>query len=208
MFCSKDCLETAKKTFLQYEWECRTDDVNHRVFREALAFCDGSFDKLNQLFEDPELSRKTIFDFDLSDEKDTMHNYHLLLAFNGLFEGPFHRDMEYIKHSPGLNFLKKPKEKEIAQAFMLRTFKILTMNSFGIEWHSRGHNNESIASTMLLFGGLMNMSCLPNVDWLYVDNRFVFVVRQPIEKGEQLFISHGYVNLTEKILIFNFFSLA
>jgi hypothetical protein len=189
MFCSKDCKDTADKGFLKAEFAIKFADFNHRILNEALDTVDGSFEKLNLLLNDPELSNKTIFDFDFTDVNNPRHNYFKLLAFNGLFKGPFVRDMHYIESHPCLELLNH-EEKEIAKKFLLQTFKILTMNQFGLEWHDRPQRPD-MGSAILLFGGLLNTCCFSNVDWINVDEKFVFFTRRTVQKDEQLFLSQG-----------------
>jgi hypothetical protein len=59
-------------------------DLIQRILHESLVICSGSYDKLKQLMIDPELSNKTIFDFDFSNPDDPMFKFHQLVAFNGL----------------------------------------------------------------------------------------------------------------------------
>lgn len=202
MFCSKQCKETATSTFLQAENDSKSHDIKQRMLFEALAICGGSFDALKQLMDDTELSRKTIFDFDLSDPKDPMYRHHLLESITSLSMIPVVKDdiVRYMKRHPALDLLTSEKDKKIAHDFLLHAYKILTVNSFGIEWvipaRPKDYNRASV-NTMLAgdglcpFGSLMNHSCSPNVDRLVVDNKFVFYVRRPIKKGQQLFTCYG-----------------
>lgn len=200
MFCSKMCLEIAMKNFFKMELDTNMRDINQRMFSEALIIC-GSFGKLKNLIEDPELSTKTIFDFDFSNPNDPLYKYNMLLAFHGLSPGPILEDMEYIKNHPLLIMLKNEDERNIAKAFMLRVFRILTINSLGLDWYAPVENEDKhlisaidrvkVGSGLLPFGALLNHSCVQNVDRLVVDNKFVFFVRRPIQKGEQLFITYG-----------------
>lgn len=202
MFCSKECKETATKTFLQAENDTKLHDIKQRMLFEALAICDGSFEKLKQLMTDTELSRKTIFDFDLNEPSDPMYRYNLLLTLNSLSMIPnVKKDIvRYLERHPALDLLTNRQDREIAKDFLLHSFKILTVNSFGVEWvipaKPKDCNKDSI-NTLLAgdglcaFGSLMNHSCYPNVDRLVVDNKFVFYVRRPIKKGQQLFTCYG-----------------
>lgn len=202
MFCSNKCMETATATFLQAENDSKMLDIKQRMLFEALAVCEGSFEKLSQLMTDPELCNKTIFDFDLSDPSDSLYKYNLLVAINSLAQTSTASNevIRYLSHHPILDLLSCHKDKEIAKAFLLRSYRILTNNSFGIEWvvpaRPSDANKDSV-NTILAgdglcqFGSLLNHSCIPNVDRVFVENKFVFYVRRPIAKGQQLFICYG-----------------
>jgi SET domain-containing protein len=42
----------------------------------------------------------------------------------------------------------------------------------------------------LCFGGLLNHSCIPNVEVVSVDDKVAYYVVRPIKAGEQLFVSY------------------
>lgn len=202
MFCSKNCMDEATSTFLQAENDSKVHDIKQRMLFEALAICGGSFDKLKQLMEDPELSNKTIFDFDLNDVNDPNYKYNMLLSINSLAQiGVVKREIvKYMDRHPALDLFESREEKQIAKAFMIRAFRILTVNSFGVEWvipaKPKDRDQESVNTRLAgdglnAFGSLMNHSCIPNVDRVIVENKFVFFVRRPIKSGQQLFTCYG-----------------
>lgn len=201
MFCSSLCAE-AGMTFHQAEVTLRCIDFTQRILLEALSICNGSFDKLLTLIDDPTLSSKTIFDFDWNDTENIKNRMHGLLAFNSLQLGPISDDLDYCQTHPVLALFKSEREKDIGKAFMVRIARILTVNCYCLDWmapqgESDGSlflsstNRMEVGSSILIFGSLFNHSCAPNIDRTLVDNKFVFVVRRPIWKGEQLFISYG-----------------
>lgn len=200
MFCSQDCMQEATKTFHQAEVILRCIDFTQRILLETLSICDGSFDKLLSLTEDPAMTTKTIFDFDWNDEKNVKNKLHGLLAFNSLQLGPISDELSYVETHPVLNLFNDEREKGIAKAFMTRVARILTVNCYSLDWwvpkrqedsFLSSSNKMKIGSAMLIFGSLFNHSCAPNIDRMFVDNKFVFIVRRPINEGEQLFISYG-----------------
>lgn len=177
-------------------------DIKQRMLFEALAVCGGSFAKLKELMEDKELSNKTIFDFDLSNPKDPLYRYNLLLTVNSLAQVASVSDevLRYLSIHPVLDTIENESDKEIAKEFLKRCFRILTVNSFGIEWvipaKPRDRDKDSINTKLAgdglcQFGSLLNHSCSPNIDRVFVDNKFVFYVRRPILKGQQLFTCYG-----------------
>lgn len=202
MFCSTQCIETATKTFLQAENDSKMHDIKQRMLFEALAICGGSFNKLKRLMDETDLEKKTIFDFDLNDPNDPLYKYNLLTCISSLtqVQSVSNEVVRYLSHHPVLDLIKDNDDKEVAKAFLLRSFRMLTVNSFGIEWvvpaRPRDTNKDTIVTKLAgdglcQFGSLLNHSCSPNIDRVFVDNKFVFFVRRPIQKGQQLFTCYG-----------------
>ena len=201
MFCSSRCAELGKKIFHEAEVTLRCIDFTQRILLEALEICDGSFDKLSTLVNDPSTASRSFFDFDWSDPDNVKHKMDGLLTFNSLQLCPVNDELDYVQTHPVLNLFKTEREKEIAKGFMTRIARILTVNSYGLDWWSPKMSDEDlsaltsskmkIGSAILIFGSLFNHSCAPNIDRMIVDNKFVFIVRRPIKMGEQVFISYG-----------------
>lgn len=198
MFCSNECIDVATKTFFHAENESKMHDIKQRMLFEALDICGGSFDKLKQLMDATDLGKKTIFDYDLSNPNDSLYKYNLLTSIMSLSQISSMPNgvLTYLSHHPVLDTIKNEDDKEIARNFLLRCFRILTVNSFGIEWVvparsrdiDKNNINTKLAGDGLCpFGSLLNHSCTPNVDRIFVDNKFIFFVRRPILKGQQLF---------------------
>lgn len=203
MFCSNFCKNEALRNFHQQEVTLRCIDFTQKILLEALQICDGSFDKLLSLCEDPCLSSQTFFEFDWNDSKNVKNKLHGLLAFNSLQLSPISDELDYVQTHPVLSLFESEREKEIAKTFMIRIARILTVNCYSLDWWSPkkdsdensllSSNKMKVGSAILIFGSLFNHSCAPNIDRMIVDNKFVFVVRRPINQGEQLFISYGWV---------------
>lgn len=202
MFCSNECIDVATKTFFHAENKLKMHDIKQRMLFEALAICDGSFNKLNELMDATDLDKKTVFDFDSSNLNDPLYKYNALMSIMSLSQiaTVSSEVVTYLSHHPVLESITDEAYKEIAKRFLLRCFRILTVNSFGIEWvvpaRPRDFTKDSIITKLAgdaicLFGSLINHSCSPNVDRIFFDNKFVFFVRRPIYKGQQLFISYG-----------------
>lgn len=162
---------------------------------------EGGGDKLEQLNIDAELKQKTIFDFDFSNPDDSLFRYHQLLAYNGLKPGPKIPEIEMMKRHPVLQLIKNDRERKIAQRYLERTLLIMSVNSEGLDWQTVEKNDNGqlaksldvmkVGSGIRLFGSLINHSCIPNVARTIVDNKFVFFVKRPIQKGQQLFTTYG-----------------
>lgn len=202
MFCSKECIEVATKTFFRTENMLKMHDIKQRMLFEALAICGGSFDKLNQLMDATDSKKSTVFDFDLNNPQHPLYKYNLLMSIMSLSQIATVPDevVTHLSRHPVLKTIGDELDRKIAQRFLLRSYRILTVNSFGIEWvvpaRPRDFTKDSIITklagdALCLFGSLMNHSCIPNIDRIFVDNKFVFFVRRPIQCGQQLFVSYG-----------------
>ncbi len=202
MFCSEECIDVATNTFFHADYKLKMHDIKQRMLIESLAICGGSFNKLKQLMDATDLRKQTVFDFDLTNPNDPLYKYNLLTTIMSLSQiaTVSNEVVRYLSHHPILDWINDEADKEIAKRFLLRCFRILTVNSFGIEFvvpaRPRDITKNSIITKLVgdaicLFGSLMNHSCSPNVDRIIVDNKFVFFVRRPISKGQQLFISYG-----------------
>ena len=202
MFCSQTCKNIAKENFHETEVSLRCIEFTQKILLEALKICDGSFEKLATLNDDPSLSSQTFFDFDWSDNENVKNRVHGLLAFNALQLGPVTGELSYVENHPILEIFKTDSDKKIAKEFMVRVARILSVNCYSIDWLTpKKIDDESsvledttkmkIGSSILIFGSLFNHSCVPNIDRMFVENKFVFMVRRPIKEGEQLFISYG-----------------
>lgn len=202
MFCSQACKIIATENFHNVEVDLRCMDFTQKILLETLKICEGNFDKVAALIEDPNLSSQTFFEFDWNDDESMKKQLHGLLAFNALQLGPITDELSYVNDHPILEIFQKEREKEIARAFMLRVARILSVNCYSIDWLTpikvddessflESSHKMKIGSAILIFGSLFNHSCAPNIDRMIVDNKFVFVVRRPIKEGEQLFISYG-----------------
>lgn len=201
MFCSQQCLEEASKNFHEAEVRLRCIDFTQKILLEALSICSGSFDKLQTLIDDPALGSKTVFDYDWNLASNAKNKMHGLIAMNSLQLGPISDELRYVDDHPVLNLFESAREKQIGRNFMSRVGRILTVNCYSLDWRTpKQADDESalerattmkVGSALLIFGSLFNHSCAPNIDRMIVDNSFVFIVRRPIRKGEQLFISYG-----------------
>lgn len=202
MFCSNDCMEAASEIFPEFECGSKLGEVCHRMLCKALIICDGSFEKLKQLVENPESSSRTVFDFDFGDVNDPQYKYHQLLAFNSLIAYATTKNNECVEHHPVLRLLDDEEEREIVKNFFHRLVRIIEWNSIGLDWHVPLQHDEApgegeilkrfdIGAGILLFGSLFNHSCVQNVDRLVVDNKIVFYAKESIPKDQQLFINYG-----------------
>lgn len=195
-------MDEATKTYQHIETKVTEFKFQQRIFFKFLAICGGSYDKLQQLMDDPKLSNKTVFDFDFSNLEDPQFKYHQLIVFNSLFQGRVKADdVKSIANHPLLQLIDAEKKKKTARNFLQRVKRITVANNYGLDWLTSKMRvgkflettNETfdIGAGLCLFGSLFSHSCVPNLDRILIDNKIVFTVRRPIAKGEQLFCSYG-----------------
>lgn len=63
------------------------------------------------------------------------------------------------------------------------TFMLHTMELPGLKLKHKGRS-------IPLFGSLINHSCDPNVQTIFVDNKIVFYILKPVKENEELFVSY------------------
>lgn len=195
MFCSKECMKKAEP-YLKEETKKRHSNFYWRVLYKSLDICGGSFEKLKEIMRIscPELSNKSVFDFDFSNSDDPLFDYNLLLSVNSLKQEPMikndHADTMVEESTASL--FEDLDERHIAKAFMTRFFQISQKNAFAFSWLNPSAPHEKVIGKGIFpFGSLINHSCISNVSAQVVDNKFVFYAKLPIAKDNQLLISYG-----------------
>lgn len=205
MFCSKSCFDSSWTKF--HKFECASldqslDNDNEydlmilKIVFESLKHC-GSLDKMQALLGDPKLNA-TVFDFDLNNKKSNeQHEKNLLKAVYSLKKGPTSDEdlnmAEWIVDLPILTLLCKTKpQRDFLKNFVLKVMGIIDRNSYIFYCPSLNSSyiNEEVGSGVFPFASLINHSCSPNLYRVFVDNKQVFVVKKPIEAGQQLFVGY------------------
>ena len=202
MFCSKKCLEYGKDKYM-----CATDEEFHifpRFMLQILDAVNGDMKRMKQMIEDPLLAKKKILDYDISDPTDPDLLLKQFYAMNSLLMGNMGERVKHIiEDHPILERWELKEEKEIAKAFMTHIANMVN-NGVGYDWWELKIENEKIKpkscshrTTLCIGNGIFPFSsffshaCSFNCERLGVDNKFVILVRLPIKKGEQLFITYG-----------------
>ncbi len=199
MFCSEKCSSDARKSFHNYE--CPIIDtlltsgvmqMSMRIFFQSLAMFNGSIDDMEKFFKTNEDASATIYeDVDSNDEMTAKNNLIFLLCLA-------RNTNNYGCDSPEKLFKKHPKLSHIWQSngsfirkFILRTLQIGDSNFHGIcGWsvsESARHTPKMIGIGCYPFMSLINHSCAPNINRIYVDDKMILLVERPIQKGEQIF---------------------
>lgn len=203
LYCSKACKEKAVKIYNLEKFRLREMDDVQRSLYEALDMCEGSYKKLEQLLDDPELAKKTIFDFKWKNMEEKQRKFLSLVAINGLVgspEGSRFKEQDKCSHVL-LDSLNDKEHKRIAMRFMQRLKIISTLNAIGLDGHAFDIENpekkleifetKSAGTGILIFGSLLNHSCDHNVNRMTVGSKVVFYANRSIAKGEQLFVNYG-----------------
>lgn len=202
MFCTQSCLESSWNRFHKYECgsldQSLDNDNEYDIMIMKIVFeslnCCGSLEKLQALLGDSKLTA-TVFEFDLNDTKTKEKN--LLKAVYSLKKGPTSDEdlsmAEWITDLPIFTSLCKTKsQREFLKSFVIKVMGIIDRNSyiFYCPALNSSYVNEEIGSGVFPFASLINHSCSPNLYRVFVDNKQVFVVKKPIEAGQQLFVGY------------------
>ena len=205
MFCSKECLEYGKDKYM-----CATDEefgIVPRILLQVLDYFKGDMKKIKSIIKDPEIFKKTIFDFDMSNSDDPNNFLHQFIALNSLQKDNQSNKMNLlINNHPILErWAASSNDQEIAKNFM-KSITDIVCNSLGYDWWQLQKKGDALLPKSQLCGGIsimhvgngifpfssfFNHSCNFNLERFAVDNKLIIWVRKPIKKGEQLFISYG-----------------
>lgn len=201
MFCSRSCLDYSKDKYM-----CAADEefsIIPRIMLQALEMWDGDLEILKTFIENPQLRNKTVFDFDLSDDRGRVMSQ--LISINSLQTNNASMDLnEYIGRHPILQRWKTDEEREKVKS-ILRHITDITFNSLGFDWWELSFDGDHLVRKsskrrdhMLVGYGiypvssLFNHQCHFNADRISIDNKLVIFVRFPIREGQQVFINYGY----------------
>lgn len=89
------------------------------------------------------------------------------------------------------NIFKTQQQRNFLINFVTKMIGVLNRNSFTMDWDSTYMPQTSSSSCGIFpFTSLLNHSCSPNLQRIFVDDKIVLVARRPIEAGEQLFICY------------------
>lgn len=206
MFCSPLCLKSA---WLRYhKFECGALDTSldndneydmmiFKVVLESLSLC-GSLEKLQTTLSEVK-PNQSLFDFDLkSATKNEDREKLRFKAICTLKKGPTSKEdiamADWIVEShPALSSVYKTvAQKDFLRNFVIKVMGITDRNSYILSSASLKAPNveEELGSGVFPFSSLINHSCSPNLYRLLVDNKQVFIVKKPIEAGQQLFVGY------------------
>lgn len=201
MFCSEKCLNDAKESFHNYECPINnlllTSGVMQmamRIFFQSLAMFDGSIIEFERFFNENESLAASVYDFNSSNPDNRLIARNNLISLICLARN----DNDYVGDSPEKLFKIHPQlsymwesNEAFIRRFILRTLQTGDCNFHGIcGWSLKKYANQTpqmIGIGCYPFMSLINHSCAPNINRIYVDDKMLLVVERPIKKGEQLF---------------------
>jgi len=199
MFCSDDCKDSAMKLFHCYECpiverllKSGIMQLAMRIFFQSLAIFGGSVDDLKQFLESNSDS-KCMYDFDFSSNDELSKAKSNLLAMYHLTRS---NDI-CLSDSPEKLLIDHPALKDVwlqnesfIRMFITRILQVGDCNFHGIcGWSIKKEiqQPQMIGIACYPYISLVNHSCAPNVNRIYVEGKMFLLCERPIKKGEQLF---------------------
>lgn len=199
MFCSQQCLQSAQEAFHYYE--CPIIDVllksgimqmACRVFFQALSIFKGTIEDLQAFLTEFNNPKASVYDFDFSktfeEDKNFLISLFCLTRSGNICEND--SPERIFRDHPQL--AKEWKTHEVfIRSFILTVLQVGDSNFHGIcGWSLKKYENQTpqmIGIGCYPFISLVNHSCAPNVNRIYVEDKMLLLVERPIKKGEQLF---------------------
>lgn len=192
MSCSQACHDTTAKKDIdsvamiqnELDWKI-VKMVQIKNDSEAIA---GNFEKLESLFYE---NSKTIFDFDLNDVQQVESQTNLLKCAVSLIGGTTSKVDKNIEIFKLMLGSRNDKERAFFVRFIDHLMNVCQKTQFSLNiFDEVAGRFEKIGNCLLPFGGLINHSCDPNLFWISVEGKFVYIVAKPIRAGEQLFLCY------------------
>lgn len=201
MFCSENCMRMAYKTFHKYE--CPIIDLvlksgimqmAVRTFFQALSMFNGSIDELEKFLIENKNPSASVYDFDFTTHDEATIAKSFLLSLYCLTKS----DKVCESDSPEMLVKLHPQlaetwisHEKFIRKFILKILQVGDSNFHGIcGWSLKKYENQfpqMIGIGCYPFISLINHSCAPNVNRIYVEDKMMLLVERPIKKGEQLF---------------------
>lgn len=180
MYCSTACEEEyARINELHADLP---DNILFTTTRKALSIC-GGYDELNEAYFDT--TKRTVFDYDFSDPNDSEVNLKRFKCVASLRQIEINTIEllgklmpEIIQYSILLKTMNLPSHHEsILNKFFKKSLQIASCNALSLKF----------SYALLIFLPLINHSCDPNIDVIYVDGHYAAIVNRPLKAGDQLY---------------------
>ena len=208
MFCSENCQQKAMAGLHQFRCKMTNSDfaeqfeiVFHKLIK-CLAVFDYNVEELKTFLK---INKgKTLFDYDLSDTNDPMHDKYIISLWTSLTNSQNKCDRalssfrirfaDIVKRIPKLNQLWNTDEHFLANLLFEIIFNRSglavqeSMNKFQDE-NSAGEKTivvENTGSASYLLPGMLNHNCDPNVKIVIISNKTVTYACKPIKKGSEI----------------------
>lgn len=196
MFCNDECMQAAIDSFHRYECPIINSLMKSgimqmalRTFFQALSIFKGSIEDLQKFLLEND-KNFSVYDFDFTevDSKSFLLSLYSLTKSRKVCEQDSPEAL--LKNHPLLSEIWKSHETFI-RGFIQRVLQIGDSNFHGIcGWSLKKYENQvpqMIGIGCYPFISLVNHSCAPNVNRIYVEDNMLLLVERPIRKGEQLF---------------------
>lgn len=202
MFCSEGCKENDTYHHIPCSRgsSCFVSNCVLRLKHKVLQIA-GSTQQMIDIITKGRKSNKTVFNYDLSVQRDSEYKKKLLRAVSMLSEArsgaakslkEFTR-AELLEGMSASSF----EEEELLLKAIGKIFNIYSTNSFTLYENSKTTNfltEVVVGAGLFPFLSLLNHSCDPNMSVITFDNKSVLISKRPIKAGEQLFVSYGPVS--------------
>lgn len=200
MFCNEECFQSALSSFHFYE--CPINErllksgvmqMALRTFFQALSMFKGSIEDLEKFVQEND-NQTSVYDFDFSDPSDPnvdkMHFASMYSLSRNINKASSDSPEMLLKDHP-LVLEAWRTHGDFITTFVRRVLLIGDSNFHGIcGWSIKKYENQfpqMIGIGCYPFISLVNHSCAPNVNRIYVEDKMLLLVERPIKSGEQLF---------------------
>jgi hypothetical protein len=156
------------------------DDV--KLLSEIVALCDGQ-KKFEELIGKKNNIKDlvTVFKYNLNNPKDKKYNHKIASC---LLELPISSNHHPV--NADLCYIRRNLPKNAAD----HVLDILYMNNVTHTFCDNKGSSHNDSASIPLFANLINHSCLPNAFPVFVDNKIVICISEPIKAGDQIFCSY------------------
>lgn len=201
MFCSEKCKRFSMENFhgefckLFKIHPCAVSNMNMKTFIRFLSWIKN-FDQPSEVEKIVnQKERKTVFDFDFSDENDKSYDLNRLKVISGLLPSTtpeslrfhqicanyYHRHSHLISKTPEIS----EKQEKIHYDCAVQLMLIRGRNAWGLA------QPDERVSGLFMFSSLLNHACDSNVRLAGYGSKQVVFVSKPIKKNEQIFVKYG-----------------
>ncbi|KAJ6649459.1 SET and MYND domain-containing protein 4 [Pseudolycoriella hygida] len=199
MTCSQTCYDSIKDR--DFDSEALIEgDLSWKVLKmiqlknKSLAVA-GDIDSLTNHYYSP---TKTIFNFDFNSLPLNETKKVLLKCTVSLIGGTTGRTDDNVDAFKHLIGSYSNQRREFLVTFVEHMMNVCQKTQFSLNTFDESLGQwVKVGNCLLPFGGLLNHSCDPNVFWISLDGKFVFIVTKPIKADEQLFICYRKTFLRE-----------
>lgn len=209
MFCNKECMEMADKTF--HRFECPIIDYLLAVFNKIhlsairvviKAFqCFDSVKNLRQFVDEFDEHNANIFEFDNNiPASENYKTFHVLSTNEQLRSVPdlFQRGViaavayyQLVKSTPFSHILQTNGDRALLQRLLMRYLQISPINFQGLDTIIIGDTECAYCTCGYSFSSMVNHSCAPNVHSASFGTKGATYVLRPIKKGEEVLTNYG-----------------